>query len=66
MRASELRDKTVAELNDSLLDLRKEQFNLRVQKAFSQTPRTHQFQQLRRDIARIKTILTEKSRASEA
>ncbi len=61
MQASELRNKTVVELQDSLLDLRKEQFNLRMQRALSQTPRTHQFTQLRRDIARIKTILTEKA-----
>ncbi|GIX22363.1 MAG: 50S ribosomal protein L29 [Gammaproteobacteria bacterium] len=61
MKAADLRNKTDEELRKELLALRKEQFNLRVQKAAGQIPRPHLFKQVRRDIARIKTILRERS-----
>jgi len=60
MIASELREKSVDELNKDLLDLLREQFNLRMQKASGQLSRHSQFKIVRRDIARIKTILNEK------
>jgi large subunit ribosomal protein L29 len=63
MKASELRDKSVEELNKELLELLKEQFNLRMQNATGQLSTTHQFGRVRKDIARIKTILSEKKRA---
>jgi large subunit ribosomal protein L29 len=63
MKASELRNKTNAELQQQLLDLRKEQFNLRMQAAMAQLPKSSQFTVVRRNIARIKTVLTEKARA---
>ena len=59
MKAADLRNKTATELNDELIALRREQFNLRVQKAIGQLAQTHQFGQIRRDIARIKTVLAE-------
>jgi large subunit ribosomal protein L29 len=60
MKASELRDKTPQELQQELLRLRKEQFNLRMQRASGQLGQTHLLGETRRDIARIKTILAEK------
>ena len=63
MKAIDLRNKTPDELQDSLLDLRKEQFNLRFQKASGQLENTARVRQVRRDIARIKTILRQKPQA---
>ncbi|MFW6092967.1 MAG: 50S ribosomal protein L29 [Pseudomonadota bacterium] len=60
MKASTLRDKSPQELNEELLRLRKEQFNLRMQRASGQLGQTHLLGEARRDIARIKTILEEK------
>lgn len=59
MKASDLRNKTNDELNDELLALRREQFNLRMQYGTGQLANTHQFGRIRRDIARIKTVLNE-------
>ena len=61
MKASELREKTVTDLNDLLLELRKEQFNLRMQNATGQLNQVDQFGKIRVDVARIKTTLNEKS-----
>ena len=61
MKASELREKSVEELNQQLLELLKEQFNLRLRKASGQLNQTHLAKQVRKDIARIKTLLNEKS-----
>jgi len=61
MKASELREKTVTDLNDLLLELRKEQFNLRMQNATGQLNQVDQFGKIRVDVARIKTVLNEKS-----
>ena len=61
MKASELRDKSVDELNKQLLTLREEQFKLRMQKSTGQLGQTHLLKQNQRDIARVKTVLTEKA-----
>ena len=58
MKAEELRGQTKDQLIDQLVDLRKEQFNLRFQKASGQLENTARVRQVRRDIARIKTVLT--------
>jgi large subunit ribosomal protein L29 len=63
MNASDIRVKTVDELKDSLLALKKEQFNLRFQRATQQLEKPARIREVRRDIARIKTILAEKSAA---
>lgn len=60
MKASELRNKSVSELKDELLENMKELFNLRTQKVMGQSSQTHQFRNVKRGIARIKTILCEK------
>jgi len=60
MKASELRDKKIEELNQELLDLLREQFNLRMQKANDQLNRHTQLKSVRHDIARVKTVLKEK------
>jgi len=57
--ATEVRSKTQDELKQSLLDLKKEQFNLRFQKANGQLENTTRARSVRREIARIKTILHE-------
>lgn len=61
MKASELRKKDVAALNEELLNLRKEQFQLRLQKATGQLGQTHLMKQTQRAIARVKTIMAEKA-----
>ncbi|MBF0678514.1 MAG: 50S ribosomal protein L29 [Devosia sp.] len=63
MKASDVRSKTADELKDQLVDLKKEQFNLRFQRATQQLEKPAQVKQVRRDIARIKTILGQKSAA---
>ena len=63
MKASELKDKTVEQLQEELLGLRREQFNLRMQAATGQLNQTHMMKQVRRNIARVKTILNEKAGA---
>ncbi len=65
MKATELRTKTEDELKDSLVGLRKEAFNLRFQRASGQLENTARVRTIRRDIARIKSVLTER-RASGA
>ena len=57
MKAEELRGKTPDQLKEQLLDLKKEQFNLRFQKATGQLENTSRVREVRRDIARIKTVL---------
>lgn len=66
MKASELREKDEAALRQELEERLKEQFNLRMQKATGQLARPDQFKQVRRDIARIKTVLNEKAKAGTA
>lgn len=64
MKAGDLRTKSVDELKDSLLNLRKEQFNLRFQQASGQLENTARVRQVRRDISRIKTILRDMQQAA--
>ncbi len=64
MNAEDLRAKTTDELTDQLASLKKEQFNLRFQKATGQLEKTARIREVRRDIARIKTIAAQK-RAAE-
>ena len=61
MKASELKIKSVDELNKELLDLLKAQFGLRMQKATQQLNNVSQLGKVRRDIARVRTILREKA-----
>ncbi|NLA52117.1 MAG: 50S ribosomal protein L29 [Alcaligenaceae bacterium] len=61
MKASELREKDVAELHNELESLLKAQFNLRMQHATQQLADASQLTKVRRDIARVRTILTEKA-----
>jgi large subunit ribosomal protein L29 len=61
MKASELREKSVEDLGKDLLTLREEQFKLRMQKSTGQLGQSHLLQQNQRDIARVKTVLTEKA-----
>ena len=62
MNARELRTKGDGDLRKELLDLNREAFNLRVQKGIGQLSRPNQVKAVRRDIARIKTILSERER----
>jgi large subunit ribosomal protein L29 len=63
-KPADLRTKTADELNDQLLTLKKEQFNLRFRRASGQLENTARVGQVRRDSARIKTILGERVRSS--
>jgi large subunit ribosomal protein L29 len=62
-KPADLRTKTADELNEQLLTLKKEQFNLRFRRASGQLENTARVGQVRRDIARIKTILGERVRS---
>ena len=63
MNANELRQKTREELNEELVNLRREQFNLRMQQATGQLTRSDQFRKVRRNIARVKTVLREQEKS---
>jgi large subunit ribosomal protein L29 len=65
MKASEARDLTEDQLKDRLLQLKKEQFNLRFQRASGQLEKTSRVGEVRKDIARIKTVLRQKSLAAK-
>ena len=58
-KASELRGKTVPDLERELMELLREQFNLRMQKGTGQVAQSHRIRQVRRDIARIYTVINE-------
>lgn len=60
MKANELKEKSIADLNGLLLDLRKEQFNLKMQKATGQISKPDRIKLVRRDIARIYTMLRQR------
>ena len=60
MKAAELREKETEELYEELLRLRKEQFGLRMQDASGQVGQYHLLSQVKRDIARVKTVIVEK------
>lgn len=66
MKAADVRSKSADQLKDELLKLKKEQFNLRFQAATGQLEKTGRVTEVRRDIARIKTILREKAQAGQA
>ena len=67
MNATELRGKTESELRDELLALRREQFNLRMQRSLNpESVRNDQITRVRRDIARVKTIMNESKRSGDA
>ena len=61
MNAQELREKSPEELQEELLRLRKDQFGLRMQFASGQLGQTHLVKEMRRDIARVKTLMKEKA-----
>ncbi len=65
MMAKEYRQKTEQELGDELLALRREQFNLRMQNGTGQAARPDRFGKIRREIARIKTVMNERKRGVE-
>jgi large subunit ribosomal protein L29 len=62
MNANEMRAKTDAELREELTDLLREQFNLRMQKGTGQLGQPHELRRVRRDIARVQTVLNEKAK----
>ena len=66
MDAQELRNKSVDELNDELVELRREQFNLRMQQATGELNNHTEHGRVRKDIARVKTVLNERKRAADA
>jgi large subunit ribosomal protein L29 len=66
MKASEVRDLTPDQLQDKLSELKKEQFNLRFQKATGQLENTTRVRQVRRDIARISTVLNVSKKTVDA
>jgi large subunit ribosomal protein L29 len=63
MNAKDLREKSVEELNNTLLDLLRDQFKYRMQKTTGQLNQTNLLGQVRKDIARVKTVLNEKAGA---
>lgn len=64
MNVADLRSKSPADLKKELNELLKEQMNLRLQKGLGEAPKTHLYNQVRKNIARVKTILNEKNRGS--
>lgn len=66
MDANELREKTPDQLRDELTNLKKEAFNLRFQQATNQLENTSRMREVRRNVARVKTILNEKAAAAAA
>ena len=66
MKAGQVHEMTVDQLNDELVRLKKEQFNLRFQAASGQLENTARVRQIRRDIARIKTVARQKSATAKA
>ncbi|AAK23237.1 50S ribosomal protein L29 [Caulobacter vibrioides] len=63
MKIAEIRGMTPDQLADTLISLKKEQFNLRFQAATGQVEKTHRVNEIRKDIARIKTVLRAKAAA---
>ena len=64
MKASELRAKTVEELDKELIELRRAQFGLRMQAATQSLTKNSEIERVRREIARVHTVINEKSKAS--
>jgi len=65
MKTEDLRKSDINALNETLKDLLKDQFNLRMKLATGQLGQNHQVKEVRRDIARVKTIINEKSKGAE-
>ncbi|MDI2592282.1 50S ribosomal protein L29 [Pseudomonas sp. N3-W] len=61
MKAKELREQTAEQLNERKLGLLRDQFNLRMQKATGQLGQSHLLRQVKRDIARVETVLTQQA-----
>ncbi|MCF6323661.1 MAG: 50S ribosomal protein L29 [Gammaproteobacteria bacterium] len=66
MNATELREKNIDELNSEKLELLREQFNLRMQKGTGQLTQSHLLKNVRRNIARINTVINEKKAGNES
>ncbi len=66
MNFSELKDKSAEELETILLDLRKEQFSLRMQQGTGQLSRPHQMKQVKKDIARVHTVINQAKAGGES
>ena len=66
MNAQDMREKNEMELREELSSLLREQFNLRMQRGIGQLATPHDLRRVRRDIARINTVLNEKKKGSEA
>ena len=64
MKATDLRAKSVDELNAELIELRRAQFSMRMQLATQQLNKVDQIRKVRRDVARVRTVLAEKSKSS--
>lgn len=64
MKATELRAKSIDELNAELIELRRAQFSMRMQLATQQLNKVDQIRKVRRDVARVRTVLAEKSKSS--
>lgn len=62
MKVSDLREKNAVELNETLVELGREQFNLRMQKSTGQLAKSDQVKKVRRNIARVKTVINEVAR----
>jgi len=65
MKTEDLRKSDISALNETLKDLLKDQFGLRMKLVTGQLSQNHQVNQVRRDIARVKTIINEKSKGAE-
>jgi large subunit ribosomal protein L29 len=61
MELKELRKQSATDLNDQLVELRREQFNLRMQRGAGNQTHTHHFKRVRREIAQIKTLITQQA-----
>ena len=66
MNVNEMKSKTAVELSEELKNLLQEQFNLRMQKGMGQMTNVNELRRVRRDIARVKTVITEKSMEGKA
>ncbi len=66
MNATDLREKSLDELHEELVNLRREQFNVRMQQATGEQVRPHEHGRVRKSIARVKTVIAEQQRAASA
>ncbi len=66
MNATDLRSKSNDELNEELISLRREQFNVRMQQATGESTKPHEHSRIRKNIARVKTIMVEQKRSAAA